>query len=222
MVAPPSQSSRAEIEIMAVTYLEGPYAHDHELVSAEGRALSQARGPALAARAWLARGVARAGRAWAGRAGPGSRAAARVPAQLRHGDRAAAAVHRRAGRAVRRPAPRGAQRRRAWRRPSRVLPADLAQKLLLLLDLRAGLLGRGGPARRASRGSPGWPPASSTPGTRSWPSGSSSASGRCCSATPACPGRCGAVTTGPVAVLARGRAAAAWRCCPRSSADSPR
>ena len=70
------------------------------------------------------------------------------------------------------------------------MPADIAQKLLLLAIFVLACSGAAGLLDR-SPGSRGWPPGSATPGTRSSLSGSSSASGPCCSVTPGCPGRCG-------------------------------
>ena len=116
---------------MTVTYLEGLYAHDHELVSAEGRALSQAHGPALAARAWLAR-------AWPALAGLGLGGLALGPG-LRRGfllsydmvivprQPFTAALAGLSG-----GPPRAVPSDAVVAAASRVLPADLVQKLLLL------------------------------------------------------------------------------------------
>ena len=115
-----------------MTYLEGPYAHDHELVSAEGRALSRAHAPALAARAWLAR-------VWPALAGLGLGVLALGGPGLRRGfllsydmvivprQPFTAALAGLSG-----GPPRAVPSDAVVAAAARVLPADLVQKLLLL------------------------------------------------------------------------------------------
>ena len=174
-----------------------------------GRRSGQAVPAAPRARAWAP--------AWA--AGPGPGPAAGIPAQLRHGGRCPGSLHRGDVRPVRRPA-RAVPSDAVLAAPPGCVPADLAQKLLLLAIFMLACAGAAA-LLAASPGSPGWPPGSSTPGTRSWPSACIIGQWALLLGYAGLPWALRAV------ILARARPGAArggwaWRCCPPPWAASPR